>query len=211
MSDNPNVAAGEYAAQVEAGVEIPLSERLRRLRDRVTGAFDDVDPLAFRGELTLVVPAGRIADVLRFCRDDPETGCELLADLSGVHWAGGTFVTSEQETTGWPTFPREQEGRIELDYLLRSVRHNHRFRLRVNLPDEGPRLPTATDVYGAANVMEREAYDFFGVVFDGHPNMSRILMPDDWVGHPHRKDYPLGGVDVEYQGASIPPPDQRVY
>ncbi len=211
MSDNPNVAAGEYASQVEAGVEVVLSQRLRRLRDHVTGAFDEVEAFAFRGELTLVVPAGRIVDVLRFCRDDPEVGCELLADLSGVHWPGGTFVTNEQETTGWPAFPREQEGRIELDYVLRSVRHNHMFRLRVNLPDEGARLPTATNVYRAANVMEREAYDFFGVVFDGHPNMSRILMPDDWVGHPHRKDYPLGGVDVEYKGASIPPPDQRVY
>jgi NADH-quinone oxidoreductase subunit C len=67
------------------------------------------------------------------------------------------------------------------------------------------------DIYRSADVMEREAYDFFGVDFEGHPDLRRILMPDEWEGHPLRKDYPLGGVEVQYHGATVPPPDQRSY
>ena len=70
-------------------------------------------------------------------------------------------------------------------------------------------MPSVTSVYPTADWQERETYDMFGVIFDGHPNLTRILMPDDWEGHPQRKDYPLGGVPVEYKGAEIPPPDQR--
>ena len=74
---------------------------------------------------------------------------------------------------------------------------------------ESPYVPSVTSVYPTADWQERETYDMFGVVFDGHPNLTRILMPDDWEGYPQRKDYPLGGVPVEYKGAEIPPPDQR--
>ena len=74
---------------------------------------------------------------------------------------------------------------------------------------ENPRLPSVTQVYPTADWQERETYDMFGIIFDGHPNLTRILMPDDWEGFPQRKDYPLGGVPVEYKGAEIPPPDQR--
>ena len=70
---------------------------------------------------------------------------------------------------------------------------------------------TVTGVWPGANFPEREAYDFFGIRFDGHPNLVRIAMPEDWKGYPQRKDYPLGGVDVEYIGAHIPPPDTRRY
>ena len=78
--------------------------------------------------------------------------------------------------------------------------------LRLVLELEGE---TVTEVYPTADWQEREAYDMFGVIFDGHPNLTRILMPDDWEGFPQRKDYPVGGVPVEYKGAEIPPPDQR--
>ena len=76
---------------------------------------------------------------------------------------------------------------------------------------EDPHIPSVTGVWPGANFPEREAYDFFGIRFDGHPNLVRIAMPEDWKGYPQRKDYPLGGVDVEYIGAHIPPPDTRRY
>jgi NADH-quinone oxidoreductase subunit C len=214
VEDNPNVAVTEQTAQIEAGLAIQLSPQLAAVRDRIVEAFgSDVvtGVLGFRGELTLELVADRITDVLRFCRDDADLRCELLADLSGVHWPGGLKQTKSQETTGWPTFEEEQAGRIEVDYILYSITHDHRFRLRVFVPDTDPRLPSAVDLYASASFMEREVYDFFGVDFTGHPDLRRILMPDEWEGHPHRKDYPLGGVEVQYHGATIPPPDQRSY
>ena len=70
-------------------------------------------------------------------------------------------------------------------------------------------IPSLVGVYPACNWHERETWDFFGIIFDGHPALTRIQMPDDWPGHPQRKDYPLGGIPVEYKGATIPPPDTR--
>jgi NADH-quinone oxidoreductase subunit C len=87
--------------------------------------------------------------------------------------------------------------------------YRRRVRLETAVTAENPHLPTVTQVYPTADWQERETYDMFGVIFDGHPALTRILMPDDWEGHPQRKDYPLGGVPVEYKGAEIPPPDKR--
>ena len=75
--------------------------------------------------------------------------------------------------------------------------------------DKHPHIDSVTGVYPHADFQEREVWDMFGVIFDGHPALTRILMPDDWVGHPQRKDYPLGGIPVEYKGAIVAPPDQR--
>ena len=75
--------------------------------------------------------------------------------------------------------------------------------------DSLPHVPSIVSVYPHVDFQEREAWDMFGVIFDGHPALTRILMPDDWVGHPQRKDYPLGGIPIEYKGAVVPPPDQR--
>lgn len=216
---NPNVTLGEAAKARSEEIEHSLSPLLLAVRDRLCARFGlaeageagGLEVLADRGELTVVAPPERLVEVLTDCRDDPELRCELLSDVSGVHWPGGRAEAQAQETTGWPTYVEERSGTIELDYLLTSLEHGYRFRVRVRLPDDEPTIATATGVYGAANFMEREAYDFFGVVFDGHPKLERILMPTDWEGFPHRKDYPLGGVEVEYQGASIPPPDERDY
>lgn len=208
---NANATLGAQADVIEASLDVQLSPELAALRDHIVAAFDDLEVHGFRGELTLVVAPERILDVLAFCRDDPDVSCELLSDLSGLHWPGGTIEANAQETTGWPTYSEERTGRIELDYLLRSVTKHHVLRLRTSVPDVEPAIASATDLWSAANVMEREAYDFLGVDFVGHPNLARILMPDDWEGHPHRKDYPLGGVEVQYKGATVPPPDERSY
>jgi NADH-quinone oxidoreductase subunit C len=212
-SGNPNMASGEFVKLRSRAVpEIQLSEQLMGVRDRLVAQFDGLDVLGFRGELTLLCAPEQVPDILAFCRDDDELSCELLVDLSGVHWPGGRREELAEETTGWPRYTSEDEpGRIEIDYILRSLRHNHVFRVRTSLPDVAPRIASVADIYRSADVMEREAYDFFGVDFEGHPDLRRILMPDEWEGHPHRKDYPLGGVEVQYHGATVPPPDQRSY
>ena len=127
----------------------------------------------------LVVAPEPIVDVLTFLRDD--LGYELLLDLSCVDW-----------------FPREP--RYEVNYHLYSLAEEDRLRVKVQLPNtEEPHMPSLANAWTAANWHEREVYDFFGIVFDGHPDLRRILMPDEWIGHPLRKDYPVGGVPVEYR------------
>src|SRR5699024_5571345 len=192
-------------------IAVELSEHLRGLRDQFVQAFEDAEVIGHRGELTLVVAPEQIHAAVEFARDDELLAAEMLADLSGVHWPGGVIEQDAQETTGWPTYAEEREGSIEVDYLMRSVTAPHWFRIRTSVPDENPRLASVADLYATAAIQENEVYDFFGVVFEGHPDLKRIMMPEDWEGHPHRKDYPLGGVEVEYKGALIPPPDERSY
>jgi NADH-quinone oxidoreductase subunit C len=185
---------------------------LEDLAARLTDRFGEVTVDLAYGELTIHVAPAQLVEVLTFCRDDAELACELLADLSGVHWPAGDHVVDRQpSTTGWPEYRvARDEGVIEVLYVLRSVSRNHRLRVSVGTPDDDPRLPSVTGVYETANFHEREVYDFFGVVFDGHPDLTRILMPDDWLGHPHRKDYPLGGVEIPYKHEKfIPPPNER--
>jgi NADH-quinone oxidoreductase subunit C len=144
-----------------------------------------------RGELTLHIRPERIAEVCRVMRDDPALRFELCSSVSGVDY----LATDHR--------------RLHVVYQLTSMTYRRRVRLEAAVTAEDPRLPSVTSVYPTADWQERETYDFFGVVFEGHPALTRILMPDDWEGYPQRKDYPLGGVPVEYKGAEIPPPDQR--
>lgn len=179
---------------------------------RITDRFPSVTVEQAHRELTLHADADHLIELLTFCRDDDELRCELLSDLSGVHWPAGEHVIERQvSTTGWPQYrTAQEEGVIEVLYVLRSASRNHRLRISVSTSDDAPTLPSATGIYPTANFHEREVYDFFGVEFTGHPDLNRILMPDDWVGHPHRKDYPLGGVEVEYKNDKyIPPPNRR--
>jgi NADH-quinone oxidoreductase subunit C len=143
-----------------------------------------------RDELTLHVRADRIADVAQVMRDDENLRFELLSNLSGVDYPA-------------------QERRLHVVYNLTSMTYRRRVRLEVAVTTEDPHVKSVCDVYPTADFHERECWDMFGVVFDGHPALTRILMPDDWDGHPQRKDYPLGGVPVEYHDATIPPPDTR--
>ncbi len=88
--------------------------------------------------------------------------------------------------------------RFELVYQLRSYEHRKLLRVRVFVPESNPAAPSVADLYPNANWDERETYDMFGITFDGHPDLTRILMPDDWVGHPLRRDYPVGGELVDF-------------
>ncbi|MFG3438069.1 NADH-quinone oxidoreductase subunit C [Nonomuraea sp. NPDC047897] len=144
-----------------------------------------------RGELTLHVKRERLLEVCGKLRDDPALRFELSLGVSGVH------------------YPHLVGEELHAVYHLCSITHNRRVRLEVSCPDGDPHIPSTVGLYPGNDWHERETYDFFGIVFDGHPALTRIMMPDDWDGHPQRKDYPLGGIPVEYRGATIPSPDHR--
>jgi NADH-quinone oxidoreductase subunit C len=144
-----------------------------------------------RGELTFHVKRERLVEVCQRMRDDPELRFEICTGVSGVH------------------YPKEEGRELRAVYHLLSITHNRRVRLEVSTPDDDRHIPSITSVYPANNWHERETWDFFGIIFDGHPALTRIQMPDDWRGHPQRKDYPLGGIPVEYRGTKVPPPDER--
>ena len=170
--------------------------------DTVTDALGDaLGPAAFsaavehviadRGELTFYVAREQLPEVARQLRDDPALRFEMCGGVSGVH------------------YPHDDGRELHAVYHLLSITHNRRVRLEVTAPDADPHIPSLTGVYPTCNWHERETWDFFGIIFDGHPALTRIQMPDDWKGHPQRKDYPLGGIPVEYRGAKIPAPDER--
>ena len=186
----------------------------QQLRERFTIALGtEVRAEEAFGELTVFIEPDQVLAALRAARDDDVLACELLSDISGVHWPAGEQVIERQpSTSGWPEYRiTRDQGVIEVLYILRSLSQGHRVRLAVRTDDTDPKLPSSTAVYPQAAIFhEREVYDMFGVVFEGHPDLTRILMPEDWVGHPHRKDYPLGGVDIPYKNDKhIPPPDER--
>jgi len=143
----------------------------------------------FRDELTLQVHRDALVAVMRTLRD--ALLFELCLGVSGVH------------------YPDDEGRELHAVYPLMSITHNRRIRVETTAPDADPHVPSLFSVYPTTDWHERETYDFFGIVFDGHPALTRIEMPDDWVGHPQRKDYPLGGIPVQYHGATIAPPDER--
>ncbi|AGW89364.1 MULTISPECIES: NADH-quinone oxidoreductase subunit C [Cupriavidus] len=139
------------------------------------------------GELTLIVKADDYLEVARILRDDPSLRFEQLIDLCGVDY-------SEYGDGAW-----DGQRFAAVSHLL-SVTHNWRLRVRVFAPDDGfPVLASVIDVWNSANWFEREAFDFYGIVFDGHPDLRRILTDYGFVGHPFRKDFPVSGyVEMRY-------------
>jgi NADH-quinone oxidoreductase subunit C len=159
----------------------PLAERLR-------ARFPDV--LLAREEVTVTIGRDDLRSVLEYLREEDDLSFRFLADVTATDWPG-------------------LDPRFWLAYELLSMEHRHRVRVKVGLSPDDAHVPSATPAFPTANWLEREVYDFFGIVFDGHPDLRRIEMPEDWVGHPLRKDQPLAGVNTQYKGAFIPPPDQR--
>jgi NADH-quinone oxidoreductase subunit C len=143
-----------------------------------------------RDELTLHITREHLLGVAGAMRNDPALRFELCSSVSGVDYLGSV-------------------DRLHSVAHLTSMTYRRRVRLEVAVSVEDPHLPSLTALYPTADWQERENYDMFGIIYDGHPSLARILMPDDWDGHPQRKDYPLGGIPVQYKGATIPPPDER--
>lgn len=193
----------------------PLAERLR---DRFDGKLENLCERL--GEVTIEVSPQNWVDVCRALRDEPELHFEQLIDLCGVdylfygqdEWAGSDEATSEGYSRGvegaagsgrfsWEDRPEEdRERRFAVVAHLLSLKYNERLRMRCFAPEESlPVVPSVVDVWNAANWFEREAFDLYGIVFEGHPDLRRILTDYGFVGHPFRKDFPLiGNVEVRY-------------
>jgi NADH-quinone oxidoreductase subunit C len=135
-----------------------------------------LDTHVFRDETTLIVKPEDIVKVMRYLRDSKGLIYNYLSDISAVDY--------------YPSYDRP--GRFAVCYHLYSMLYNRRLRVKVFLPEDDPSVPTVTVVWPAANWLEREAFDMMGIDFKGHPDLRRVLLPDDWEGHPQRRDYPLG-------------------
>lgn len=160
------------------------TELATRLQERFPEAVE------VRGEVSVVVARRHFVPAIEHLRFEPGLHFDFLSDVTA---------------TDWP----DLDPRFWVVYHLLSMEHRHRVRVKVGLPASDPHLQSITPLFPGANWQEREVYDFFGIVFDGHPDLRRIQMPEDWVGYPLRKDEGLGGVNTAYKGAFIPPPDQR--
>ncbi|KAB8143790.1 NADH-quinone oxidoreductase subunit C [Chloroflexia bacterium SDU3-3] len=133
----------------------------------------------FRGELQVRIRPESLIPLVQFLRGDAELSYNFLENVNGVDYLG-------------------REPRFEVVYHLLSHTNRHRICLKAGLPESNPHIATITSEWATATYMEREVYDMFGVVFDGHPSLDRILMPEDWNGHPQRKDVPLGYEEVAF-------------
>jgi NADH-quinone oxidoreductase subunit C len=173
-----DVPAGEQAGDVPVEEEPAL----------VHGAIASLS----HGQLVVFPEREVYLDVVHALQDD---GYQMCVDVAGVDYL-------PQMRRPLPAGVRPE--RFEVVVNLLSFDPPRRIRLRVQVPESEPRLPSLFTLYPGTEAMEREAYDMFGIVFDGHPDLTRILMPDDWEGHPLRKDYGIGRIPVQFKGAPGP-------
>ena len=156
---------------------------VKKLKAKFDGAV--LEAVEFIGQVSIRVAPDHIAEVCNFLRDDADARFNYLSDLTCVH------------------YPMEAAGPLEVVYNLYSISRNERVRLKVALA-EGANVDSVTEVWPAANWMEREVYDLFGVTFRNHPDLRRILLPPDWEGHPLRKDYPLEFIENAWTKRHLP-------
>lgn len=178
-------------------VSTETEERLevQKIRAHFPDAILDVN--LFRGDTRILVQRQHIVAICQMLRDDPDTQYNFLSECLGVDY-----------------LDFREDYRFEVVYNLYSLAYekdgkkygyNRRLFLKVPVPEEDAVVPSVTGIYAGANFPEREIFDMFGVRFSGHPDMRRILMSDDWVGHPQRKDYPLGGERVQFPEGKFGP------
>ena len=184
VAQNPGSSERPYGGYFDE-----VADELERAYPEFNDAIEKV--VVDRGELTLHIKRERLFDVAKKLRDTDSLRFEMCLGVSGVH------------------YPEDKGRELHATYPLLSLTHNRRIRLEVSVPESDPHIPSIVEIWAGNNWHERETWDMFGIIFDGHPGLTRILMPDDWPGHPQRKDYPLGGIPVEYKGATVPDPSQR--
>ena len=158
-------SAGATPAE-QATEEHPL---LARLRQHLAAGVISVH--SFRGDATAIIERGSLVEACRFLRDDPESSFDLLVDITAVDYLG-------------------RSPRFEVVYHLYSIEKNHRIRIKVPLEESDAKIPSVVPVWPGANWLERETYDLYGVTFEGHPDLRRIYLYEEFQGHPLRKDYP---------------------
>jgi NADH-quinone oxidoreductase subunit C len=151
--------------------------------DRIKDKFfsEIVDVKEFRDQVSVSMKREKILEICRYLHDDPDMYMNYLADLCGVDYPDNKF-------------------RFEVVYNLFSMKHEHRILIKALLSEDDPMVESVVSVWNGANWHEREACDMYGIVFNNHPDLRRILMPEDWEGYPLRKDYPLKGPEREYKG-----------
>jgi NADH-quinone oxidoreductase subunit C len=184
VAQNPGSSERPYGGYFDE-----VADELERAYPEFNDAIEKV--VVDRGELTLHIKRERLFEVAKKLRDTDSLRFEMCMGVSGVH------------------YPEDKGRELHATYPLLSLTHNRRIRLEVSVPESDPHIPSIVEIWAGNNWHERETWDMFGIIFDGHPGLTRILMPDDWPGHPQRKDYPLGGIPVEYKGATVPDPSQR--
>jgi NADH-quinone oxidoreductase subunit C len=150
------------------------------LKSALPDALADIKE--FRGETTLIINRKHIVAAAQYVRDTPGLIYNFLSDISAVDY--------------YPESTRPE--RFGVSYHIYSMLYNRRLRLKIFVPEDDTTAPTVTAVWPAANWLEREIFDMMGITFTGHPDMRRLLMPADWDGHPHRRDYPLGYETIQF-------------
>lgn len=197
-----------------------MSRTLDILQQAINRQFNDVETTVDRSELTATAPVERLLTVAQTLRDNEDFSFEQLVDLCTVdylHYGQDEWTTKsatvkgfsrgvEAHSTGRLKFGYQDEAqvldrpRFAVVYHLLSYRHNRRLRLKVYAPnDDMPIVPSVIDIWPSANWYEREAFDLYGVLFEGHPDLRRLLTDYGFIGHPFRKDYPLiGNVEMRY-------------
>lgn len=138
-----------------------------------------VDVAEFRDQISVIVKRDQIIPILNYLHDDPHLSLDHLQDLTAVDYKG------------------KKDVRFEVIYNLYSIKYRHKIRIRAQVPENDTKINSVVPIWAGANWHERECFDMFGIVFIGHPDLRRILMPEDWEGHPLRKDYPLKGPELD--------------
>ncbi|MER3403408.1 MAG: NADH-quinone oxidoreductase subunit C [Armatimonadota bacterium] len=162
---------------------------IEKIRAHFPDAIEEI--YEFRNDTWLYIRTERLIEVCRLLRDDPELSYLYISDVMGIDWL--------------PYWQKgERPKRFEVVYNLYSPVSFQRLFLKVRV-DERESVPSVTSIWQGANYPEREVYDMFGIHFEGHPNLKRILMPEDWVGHPLRKDFPLGGEEIPFAQNTLGP------
>jgi NADH-quinone oxidoreductase subunit C len=158
------------------------------LADRVRSRCPDT--IVARGDVITIVDRDGLLETLTWLRDDEAISLRFCSSVTATDWPGS-------------------DPRFWVAYELRSIEHRHRLRVKVGVSENDAHVPTITSLYPTANWHERETHDFYGIVFDGHPNPRPLLLPEGWEGFPLLKSEELGGVNTRYRGAFIPPVDTR--
>jgi len=151
------------------------------IAEKIKEKFADqvVEVVEFRDQVSVIVKRDQILSILKFLHDDPLLSLDHLQDLTAVDYS------------------KKKEIRFEVVYNLYSIRHRHKIRIRAQVPENDTKIDSVVPIWSGANWHERECYDMFGITFTGHPDLRRILMPEDWEGFPLRKDYPLKGPEFD--------------